>query len=520
MPGSPSALQLRNENNEYKLKKTRSHKDCVSTPAFLHTKGGLPLVPLLLAALLPGAGPAFGEEGKPTPPNILFVMVDDLPPDAVFSDRFPFLETPNIDRLASEGAVFDRAYVTTSLCAPSRASILTGTYAHVHGVISNAKNDPDPALIQFPQVLQSLGYRTALIGKWHMNPKTDPRPGFDYWFSFAHQGKYFGTPMNQNGTIIQPDGYITDVLTQKTIDFIESTPLNQPFCALLWHKACHAPFEPASRHADAFADAKIPEPPSWALDMADRPRWIRRELVYGPHKKAWEASEDKPVPGALSIRPWKTWPHNLEMLRTLLAVDEGLGQLLKVLEADGRLDNTLILFTADNGYMFGEQRRGDKRFAYEPSIRIPFAIRFPQATEGKRRIPELIANIDIGPTLIELAGGKVPSSMQGQSFLPVLRGETGATGRDSLFYQYFLEEYAPGIATTLALRTPEWKYIEYPVASVDPKNFNELYDLKNDPLELKNLINHPEYRERRDKLKSELEAAKLEAGMDPAMPLP
>lgn len=440
-------------------------------------------------------------------PNFLFVMLDDMAPDAIFHNRFDFLKMPNIQRLADEGAVFDNMMVTTSLCSPSRASILTGTYAHIHGVRSNGKQDPEPHLEQFPHALQKVGYKTALIGKWHMAHHARPRPGFDYWLSFKGQGVYNNPKLNENGQEVKEEGYITDILTDKAISFIQENQ-DDPFCVMLWHKACHGPFTPAERHKNAFPDGEIEEPVSWSIDLSDRPLWQRRSAIYGPHYKNWVNSEGKPVPARIPSKPWKSKDNGrLNMLRCLLAVDEGMGKVLDALEAQGKLDNTVIIFMADNGYFFGEQRKGDKRLAYEESIRVPFAIRYPSILKGGSRIKGMVANIDIGPTIVELAGAEVPKTMQGESFVPVMKG--AIEGRTSpFFYEYFQEKYAPAIPTMLSIRTPDWKYVSYPHESSEEGNFGELYNLKKDPKELKNLIYSPKVVLHLRKMERLLEKAK------------
>jgi N-acetylglucosamine-6-sulfatase len=424
-------------------------------------------------------------------PNFLFVMVDDMAPDAIFHDRFDFLETPNFQRLADEGAVFDNMVVTTSLCSPSRASILTGTYSHVHGVRYNEVQDPEPHLEQFPQALQQVGYTTALIGKWHMAHHARPRPGFDYWLSFKGQGVYNDPELNINGEEVKMEGYITDILTDKTIDFLNENT-EDPFCVLLWHKACHGPFTPADRHKDAFADATFEEPASWSIDYADRPLWQRRAHVYGPHYQKWVDSEGKPVPDVIPTKGWhKKNPTRLNMLRCLLAVDEGLGRVFDLLEEQGRLDNTVVIFMADNGYFMGEHRMADKRLAYEESIRVPFAMRYPAKLKGGTRIGGMVANIDLAPTFLELAGAPISDTIQGESFVPVMEGKQA--GRTEPFlYAYYQEKYAPALPTMLSIRTEEWKYISYPYESADEGNFDELYHMSKDPHEMKNLIHSPE----------------------------
>jgi N-acetylglucosamine-6-sulfatase len=439
-------------------------------------------------ALLGLAGLATAADEKP---NFLFVMVDDMAPDAIFHNRFEFLKTPNFQRLADEGAVFDNMVVTTSLCSPSRASILTGTYSHVHGVRYNEVQDPEPHLEQFPQALQKVGYKTALIGKWHMAHHARPRPGFDYWLSFKGQGVYNDPELNINGEEVKVAGYITDILTDKTIDFLNDNT-EDPFCVLLWHKACHAPFTPAERHKNEFPEGRFEEPESWSLDFSDRPLWQRRSQTYGEHYQKWVDSEGKPVPEKLGPQKWQAKKGDmLNMLRCLLAVDEGLGRVMDLLEAQGRLDNTVIIFMADNGWFFGEHRKGDKRLAYEESIGVPFAMRYPAKLKPGTRIKGLVANIDIGPTLLELAGAQISDTIQGESFVPVMAGKK--EGRTEPFlYAYYQEKYAPAIPTMLSIRTPDWKYISYPYESADEGNFDELYHLSKDPHEMKNLIHSPE----------------------------
>ncbi len=449
------------------------------------------------------------EEPVRVRPNILFVMVDDLSPKAVgYKEGFDFLKTPNVDRIAAEGARFDHMLVTTSLCSPSRASMLTGTYAHTHGVRYNETCDPDPALPTFSSVLQQAGYRTALIGKWHMAPGSGPRPGFDYWLSFEGQGEYFDPELNEDGTNYRAQGYITDILTEKTLRFMEQTQ-DQPFCVCLWHKANHGPFKPAPRHVDEFSGVLPAEPPTWNEIMADKPRWMRRERTYRPHYKAWMQSEGAPVPDRLSPKEWAGHPWVSEWadhLRCQLAVDESLGRIMDQLREQGRLDNTIVIFTADNGFFLGEHRRGDKRLAYEESMHIPFCIRYPQVIAPGTTVTELCANIDIAPTLLELTGVEVPQTMQGQSFLPLLEGRN-VPWRDSFFYEYFQEKFAPGIPTMLAVRTDRWKFIHYPYETAERGDIDELYDLKNDPLEQHNRILDPELKSVKTMLKQKLDSA-------------
>jgi N-acetylglucosamine-6-sulfatase len=333
-----------------------------------------------------------------------------------------------------------------------------------------------------------------------------PRPGFDYWLSFKGQGVYHDPEVNINGEKVNIKGYITDILTDKTIDFLNENK-NDPFCVLLWHKACHGPFTPAERHKNALKDGAFKEPASWSIDYADRPLWQRRSDIYGRHYDKWVRSEGKPVPNRIAPKVWKQKnPTRLNMLRCLLAVDEGLGRVMDVLEAQKRLDNTVIIFMADNGYFFGEHRMGDKRLAYEESIRVPCAIRYPAMLKGGSRVEGMVANIDLAPTILELAGTPISRTIQGQSFVPVMQGQQA--GRTEPFlYAYYQEKYAPAIPTMQSIRTEDWKYISYPYESAAEGNFDELYHLGKDHHEMKNLVHSPEAANKLRKMQGLLEHA-------------
>lgn len=465
-----------------------------------------------------GAGAVLGLgrcEAQRQRPNILFILTDDQAWNVLgFTGRFPFLRTPHLDRLAREGAHFLNAFVTTSLCSPSRASFLTGCYAHRHGVRANEQRDIHPSIPTFPQVLQKAGYETAFIGKWHMRPVSDPRPGFDEWLSFRGQGEYVNPTLNQNGREFQQEGYMTDLLTDYALRWLRR-PRRGPFCLLLWHKAVHGPFTPAPRHQNAFADAELPKPPNFDDTFAGKPRWLRRGAFYGQRREQWEQSEGKPIPDALPVGEWNPRnPAHLNYLRTLLAVDESVGQVLAALEEMGQLDNTFILFSSDNGFFLGEHRRGDKRLMYEESIRIPLLVRYPPLVRSGVRIEEMVLNIDVAPTLLELAGAPIPKTVQGRSFLPLLRGEK-VEWRRSWLYEYFQEDWLPGVPTMLGVRTERWKYIRYPDL---PGELEELYDLEKDPYELRNLAADPAYAEQLKALRGELERLLKETGYGEPLP--
>jgi len=419
--------------------------------------------------------------------------------------RFSFLSLPNLDRLASQGAVFDEAFVTTSLCSPSRASILSGLYAHSHGVTTNDLLDLPASVVTWPQLLQGAGYRTAFIGKWHMDPRTDmPRPGFDYWLSFRGQGGYLNPTLNENGTSVSRTGYLTDILTEYAVDWIKQQG-SEPFALILSHKAPHALPVPAPRHAAALPDAVLPEPASHRDALADKPAWQRRYVACGGTPAAFQNCPD-PLPASLPPWSWsgrETW--RIDYFRTLLALDDSVGSVLAALESQGKSQNTYVLFTSDNGLFLGEHRLEDKRLAYEESMRVPFVI--GGAGVAPRRVSGMALNIDIAPTFLELAGVPVPASIQGRSLVRLLRGEA-ARVRDSFLYEYFKETLIPVVPTMEAIRTSTRKYVTYPG---DPSD-DELYDLGSDPIEMANVAAKPEWAASRAEMKSQLQRLLSETG--------
>lgn len=473
--------------------------------------GIIKFVVLILADMLAFTG-CINRQKKITDqskPNIVFILIDDQAWNVLGKDgRYTFMKTPNLDQLSREGLVFENAFVTTSLCSPSRACFMTGSYAHTNGVYINSYSDPDPDVPLLPKVLQEAGYETAFLGKWHMKRGANPREGFDYWLSFDGQGKYIDPPLNENGREFIEKGYMTDILTDYAMRWIKK-PREKPFCLFLWHKAVHAPFTPAPRDSDAFPNALIPEYDNWYDTMEGKPEWLRRGWLYGVHNKVWYESEGKPVPEKIEPRPWDPRnPRFMNYLRAMLAVDQSVGNMMNCLEELNILDNTILVFASDNGFFLGSHQRGDKRLMYEESIRIPLIVRYPELIKAGSKNSDMILNIDIAPTLIELAGAEVPADMQGMSFVTLLKNEN-AEWRKSFMYEYFQESYAPGFVTATGVRNKKYKYIEYPDMIND---IDELYDLENDPGEMINLINSPDHQTVRSEMKAELEKLKTETG--------
>jgi arylsulfatase A-like enzyme len=407
-------------------------------------------------------------------PNIVFVLVDDLRWDGLSCMGSPIAKTPNIDRIAKEGALFKNFFVTLPLCAPSRATFLTGQYAHRNGVIDNGNhNELSHKLVTFPKLLRDVGYETAYIGKLHMGNDDSPRPGFDRWVSFKGQGVYTDPMINFDGKAEKVSGYITDILNSNAVAFVKKDH-TKPFVLYLAHKAVHGPFTPAERYKNLYEGATAKPPPSFNDSHEGKPAVTYSEglVINGKRNKSAPKTEKKyPVQSMI------------QQLRALAAIDDGVGQIFKALEETKQLDNTIFIFSSDNGYFWGEHGLADKRWAYEESIRDPFLVRYPKLAKAGTVIDKMVLNIDLAPTMLELGGAKIPDDIQGKSFLPLLKNPN-AKWRDEALFEYFNEKQYRTPAWK-AVRTDRWKYIRY----TDLKGMDELYDLNADPYELKNLIN-------------------------------
>lgn len=437
---------------------------------------------LLLLILGSSSDLAFAAQ-NPNRPNIVFILVDDLRFDALSSTGHPFIKTPNIDRVAREGLTFRNAFVTTPLCSPSRASFLTGRYAHAHKVIDNQNNNAlSHQLITFPRLLQEANYETAYVGKWHMGNDDTPRPGFNRWVSFKGQGVYVDPIINADGKSAKAEGYMTDILSDHAAEFIRR-PRSKPFAVYLAHKAVHGPFTPADRHKELFANQSIRRQPN-AKDTLEGKPALQRKVGNLPPIGPGTGSNDELI---------------RNQLRCLMSIDEGVGRVLKALQETEQLDNTIIIFTSDNGYFWGEHGLSDKRAAYEESIRIPLLVRYPKLIKAGSKRDELALSIDVAPTLLELAGAKVPAEMHGRSLLSLFKGERKGW-RKSFLSEYFAEAGQPRLPNWQAVRSERWKYIHY----TDLEGMNELYDLKVDPYEMKNLINDPRARKSLEEMRAEL----------------
>ena len=440
--------------------------------------------------------------------NIILVLSDDHRYDFMgFMKEAPvFLDTPNMDRMAQQGAHLANAFVSTSLCSPSRASILTGQYMHNHRVVDNQRPIPKGTMF-FPQYMQKSGYQTAFVGKWHMGHEHDaPRPGFDHWVSFKGQGTYFDPTLNINGKHQTFQGYTTDVLADEALAWLkDGRDNNRPFFLYLSFKAVHYPFRPAKRHQGRYEKAKVKRPETMAnteRNYQTQPHWVRerRYSIHGVDHMETGQYDNDPVPSFDDLYR--------QYCETVHGLDENLGRVLKYLDQTGLSKSTLVIYMGDNGFALGEHGFYDKRDAFEESIRVPMLAYAPGMIKPGTRVPQMVQNIDIAPTLLAAAGAQPPktANMDGRSFLPLLRGESVAW-RDHILYEYYWEWNFPATPTVFAIRTERYKYIYYH-GVWDHDGF---YDLQTDPHERHNLINVPAYREQIAKMKQQL-FDELEAG--------
>lgn len=436
-------------------------------------------------------------------PNIVFILVDDLRWDELGCAGHPYIKTPNIDRIAREGAMFRNAFMTTPLCSPSRASFLTGQYAHANGITDNVdRSAASHKLVTFPLLLHQSGYETAFVGKWHMGNDDTPRPGFDRWVSFKGQGAYYDPDINEDGKSVKPAGYITDLLNGYAVEFIKRRR-DKPFLVYLAHKAIHPEatqnndgsvnladserFMPAERHKNLYAGKTVPRRPNAMRAPVGKPA-LERRIGELPPLGAATSTRDEAILGRQ---------------RSLSAIEEGVGEILSALKETGQLDNTLIVFTSDNGYFYGEHGLSvERRLAYEESIRMPLLVRYPRMIKAGTAPDEIALNIDIAPTLLSVAGASAPGDMQGRSLAPLLKGEK-VKWRDSFLIEYYSDRVFPRMERMgyKAARNGRWKYIHY----LELEGMDELYDLKTDPYEMKNLINHPGAKKALGEMKQEME---------------
>lgn len=455
-------------------------------------------------------------------PNIIFIMADDHASHAMSCYGSKINKTPNLDRIAKDGMRFENSFCTNSICAPCRAVILTGKHSHINGLIDNTVKF-DGSQQTFPKLLQKAGYQTAMIGKWHL--KTDPT-GFDYWNILPGQGVYYNPNMIEMGERKKYTGYVTDIITDRALDWLRNRNTEKPFCLMCHHKAPHRSWEPGPKHLTMYDDVTIPEPATLFDDYTGRGRAAKEQdmsiektmtatdLKLTPpknltaeQKKDWDAAYNPKneafrkanLQGEDLVR-WKYQRYIKDYLRCIASVDDNVGRLLDYLDSAGLAENTVVFYTSDQGFYLGDHGWFDKRFMYEESLRMPLLVRYPREIKARSVNKDLVQNLDFAPTFLDFAGVEAPQDMQGESLRQILRGKTPPQWRKSVYYHYYEYPAVHSVKRHYGVRTERYKLIHF-YHDIDEW---ELYDMRRDPDELKNLYNDPAYAKIIEKLKTEL----------------
>lgn len=470
----------------------------------------------------------------PDSPNILFIMSDDHAFHAISAytemnkRRNIINQTPNIDRIGREGAIFTDCYCTNSICTPSRANILTGKYSHMTGITTLATK-MDNRMDNFAKILQKNGYQTAMIGKWHLGFRKGNHPaGFDYWNVLPDQGFYHNPIMIEMGRWGWKRGYTTDLITDYSMAWLKKRNKEKPFLLMCHHKAPHRPWSPDEKHKDMYKDVLIPYPETFydnyenRADAAEHATMrISRDFNYDDMKlrKSWNPlgyikmpEESDEFKSKKAFTEWKYQRYIKDYLRCIASVDDNIGRLLDFLENEGTLDDTIVIYTSDQGFFLGDHGWYDKRFMYEESLRMPFLIRYPKEIESGTIISDIITNIDFAETFLDFAGVEIPDEMQGYSFRPILNGNVPEDWQDAVYYRYWENGTMHKVYSHYGIRTKDYKLIYYYCDPLGQKGARvdehkpewELFDLKKDPYEIKNVYDEPEYKEIVTKLKDKL----------------
>jgi arylsulfatase A-like enzyme len=464
----------------------------------------------LFAALVVLPSGAANTQPPVKRPNIVFIMSDDHASQAISAYGSKLIQTPNIDRLAKEGMKFENCFVTNSICTPSRAAILTGKYAHQNGV--PVFNHIDSAQPMLPKYLQRAGYHTGMIGKWHLGGNDVKRPeegkpaGFDYWNILPGQGAYFDPVMIENGERKKLTGYTTDIITDFAIDFVKNRPQDKPFFLMYHHKAPHRNWQPDEKHRKQYENYEPPIPETFDDDYKGKSDASRQATMHIDQDLTERDLKLKPPEGltGTALKRWKFKRYMQDYLACVQAVDDNIGRFLEYLDKNGLAENTIVIYTSDQGFFLGEHNFFDKRFMYEESLRMPFLLRWPNKIKAGSVSQGMILNVDFAPMMLAAAGVKTPADMQGRSFLPLLEGRTPRDWRTSMYYRY----YHPGdhnVAAHYGLRTSRYKLIFF-----NKLNQWELYDLQKDPLEMRNVYSDPAYQKTVEQLKKEMNRLKKE----------
>jgi len=415
-------------------------------------------------------------------PNILFIMTDDHASHAISAYGSRVNKTPHLDRLAREGMRFDNCFVTNSICGPSRAVILTGLYSHLNGFTRNGQKF-DGSQQTVAKLMQKAGYQTAMIGKWHLG--VEPT-GFDYWHVLPGQGAYYNPAMIEMGRRTKHEGYTTDIITDITLDFLKNRrEANKPFLVMYQHKAPHRNWQPGPKHKEMYSDQEIPEPVTFNDDYRTRGRAAHEQaMTIEKHLRVPYDTKIKPPPEleGQALKKWKYQRYMQDYLRCVASVDDNVGRVLDYVDSSGLANNTVVVYTSDQGFYLGDHGWFDKRFMYEQSLRTPLIVRWPGEIEPGSVNDDIALNLDFAETFLDLAGAEIPQKMQGRSLVPLLQGSAPDDWRKSMYYHYYEFPGAHSVRRHYGVRTERYKLIHF---------YNigewELFDLKEDPHELNNI---------------------------------
>lgn len=483
-------------------------------------------------------------------PNIIFIMTDDHASHAMSCYGSRINKTPNMDRIADEGARFDNCFCTNSICAPSRATILTGTHTHINGV-KTLGDKLDNTLPNMAKTFQSSGYSTAIFGKWHLGQGEKHHPtGFDYWSVLPHQGDYFDPTMIEMGEKKIVPGYVTDIVTDKCLHWLDNRDTGKPFMLMCHHKAPHRPWLSDQKHRSMYKDIDIPVPDTFFDDYENRSEAAKRATMRVEDHfssldlkidipEGYEKMDLLPVPDDITgleyttwegesirfkdkkeLKIWKYQQYIKEYLRCVASVDDNIGRILDWLDENDLAEDTMVVYTSDQGFFLGDHGWYDKRFMYEESLRMPLVIRYPKRVKAGTVLDEMVLNLDFAQTFLDAAGIEEPEYMQGRSFMPVLEGETPGDWRTSMYYRYWMHLAHHNVAAHYGIRTMRYKLIFYygkalgTAGSIDtdtPEEW-ELFDLEKDPAEMMNVYDDPAYADICEALKTEMYRLKEESG--------
>ncbi|HNO76862.1 MAG TPA: sulfatase-like hydrolase/transferase [Phycisphaerae bacterium] len=446
-----------------------------------------------------------------TRPNIIYIMSDDHASHAMSCYGSKVNETPNLDRIAKEGVKFTNAFCTNSICSPCRAVVFTGKYSHLNGVLDN-RDVFDGSQPTVPSILKAAGYQTAMIGKWHLH--SDPI-GFDYWKILPGQGKYHDPDFIEMGKQSTVKGYATDIIGDDTINWIRNRDPKKPFCIFSHHKAPHRNWQPDEKHKKMFEGKEFPLPETFDDDYKTRSLAATEQEMSIEHDLTKTDLKEAP-PEGLTGEALKKWKYNRYMqdyLACIASVDDNVGKLLDFLDESGLADNTIVIYTSDQGFYLGDHGWFDKRFMYEESYRMPLIVRYPKEIKPASTVDDMVLNLDFAPTMLDFAGVKIPAEIQGRSFRPLVKGEAVGDWRKSTYYHYYEYPAWHMVKRHYGVRTDRYKLIHF-YFDIDAW---ELYDLKNDPHELNNIYDDPANAELVKELKAELARLQKQYGDSPEL---